>query len=869
MQRSYTKKKGIYDVLFLTTSYKDKMIDFKKKLNYATVERKIEPCELYSTLDRKSVAGPLRPAQEYILKEWYLDHRDDKDLVIKLHTGEGKTLIGLLLLQSMINSKNGSCLYICPNIYLKAQVCDEAEKFGIPYCEIGDDNLIPDEFMCGEKILITYAHKVFNGKSIFGIDNNFINVGTVILDDSHACIDVIKDAQTISIKKCDSNKTYQRILSLFSDDLAEQREGSFLDIKNGNYDTFMLIPYWNWYDKKTEMLKILSEAADVSSVQFVWPLIRDRIRDYSCYISGNEIEIVPYNINVDMFGSFSKAKHRVLMSATTQDDAFFVKGLSFSANAVKCPLMFKQQKWSGEKMLIIPSIIDENCDRDLVVRKFAEYQNDKYGMVSLVPNTKKLQQYGKLGAICAGKNNIIPVIESLKRKKFTRLVVINNRYDGIDLPDESCRLLIIDSMPYFNSLSDKYEKSCRPNSEIINKKIAQKIEQGLGRGVRGEKDYCAILIIGSDIVKFMRSVTTRKYFSLQTQKQIDIGMEIAEMAIEDSNPTDNTMKPVISLLDQLLSRDEGWKEYYYKEMQSIKDEEIESSIYEQILEESNIEKMYSAEEYQKAADAMQNFIDKFEMDSLEKGWYLQQLARYYYPIRKEKSIEIQRSAFRSNPQLLKPQTGIEYIKISFINESRMNRISSYLCQYKNYSELMLAVNEILDNLTFGMEADKFESALKNVGELLGFVSQRPDMEIRKGPDNLWCGTNNEYAFFECKSEVEETRQEITKHEAGQMNNHSAWFEKEYGSNVFVDRYMLIPTKNLSYSGDFTHPVRIIRREKLKNFKESIKGFLKELSSYRLNDITYEKLQSLINLHHLNLNNIRELYSEEYYHKKES
>lgn len=125
----------------------------------------------------------------------------------------------------------------------------------------------------------------------------------------------------------------------------------------------------------------------------------------------------------------------------------------------------------------------------------------------------------------------------------------------------------------------------------------------------------------------------------------------------------------------------------------------------------------------------------------------------------------------------------------------MNRISSYLCQYKNYSELMLAVNEILDNLTFGMEADKFESALKNVGELLGFVSQRPDMEIRKGPDNLWCGTNNEYAFFECKSEVEETRQEITKHEAGQMNNHSAWFEKEYGSNVFVDRYMLIPTKN--------------------------------------------------------------------------
>lgn len=39
-------------------------------------------------------------------------------------------------------------------------------------------------------------------------------------------------------------------------------------------------------------------------------------------------------------------------------------------------------------------------------------------------------------------------------------------------------------------------------------RMAQKIEQGIGRGVRGEKDYCAILIIGSDIVKFMRSITT-------------------------------------------------------------------------------------------------------------------------------------------------------------------------------------------------------------------------------------------------------------------------------------------------------------------------------------------------------------------------
>lgn len=55
------------------------------------------------------------------------------------------------------------------------------------------------------------------------------------------------------------------------------------------------------------------------------------------------------------------------------------------------------------------------------------------------------------------------------------------------MPDESCRVLIMDSMPYFNSLSDKYEKKCRPNSEIINKKIAQKLSKVWAEGLEEKR----------------------------------------------------------------------------------------------------------------------------------------------------------------------------------------------------------------------------------------------------------------------------------------------------------------------------------------------------------------------------------------------
>jgi len=842
------------------------MIDFKKQLSSGKMDKKIEPGELYKTLDRKSVAGPLRPAQEYSLNEWYNNHHDDKDLIIKLHTGEGKTLIGLLILQSMINSKDGPCLYVCPNIYLVSQVSSEAEKFGIPYCVIGKDRQIPDEFLSGEKILITQAHKIFNGRSVFGIDNNYTHVGAIILDDSHACIDIIKDAFTISIFKDENEDLYQKALSLFHDDLVEQGEGSFLDLLAGDYETFMPVPYWSWLDKRVEILKILSEYSSEDAVQFVWPLMRDKIKQYCCYISGSKIEISPYNPTVDTFGSFANAKRRILMSATTQDDSFFIKGLSFSVEAVKNPLVNNSQKWSGEKMVILPSLISDKYDRDLVVTKFSKMNNHKFGMVALVPNTKRANHYKALEAICADRDNIISIIEDLKKSNFRKIVVINNRYDGIDLPDESCRILIIDSIPYFNSLSDKYEERCRPDSEIINKRIAQKIEQGLGRGVRGEKDYCAILIIGSDIVKFMRSVTTNKYFSKSTQKQIEIGLKIAEMAqneVEDAAPLD----PVIELIKQMLKRDEGWKDYYTDKMDEIKDDDSQSSMYSKLKEELRIERLYCDEEYDKAAEAMQKHLDGLDVDELERGWYLQQIARYQYSIYKDKSIALQKVAFKKNSQLLKPKIGIEYTKVSYIHENRLKRVRSFLTAFNNYTELYLSMDTVLDNLSFGMEAEKFESSMKIIGDLLGFISQRPDKEIRKGPDNLWCGVNNQYLFFECKSEVLENRKAISKSEVGQMNTHCGWFVEEYGEDATVSRFMIIPTKNLSYQANFTHNVRVIRRSKLKLLKENIKKFLKELTPYDFSEITDETLQRLLDSYKLNASDFENLYSEQYYSEK--
>ena len=219
-------------------------IDFRTKMKKTGVDKKENPVEIYDSLDRTSAAGPLRNSQVEVLTDWFENHKDDKDIVVKLHTGEGKTLIGLLILLSKLNMNKGPCLYICPNKYLVNQVCKEAIKFGIPICTIGNNNILPNEFLDGQRILVVHAQKVFNGKSIFGIANSFEKVGAVILDDAHACLDSIRDAFVVSIKRNEYGGIYSRILELFESEMVEQGAGSYWDIKNGgDYETIMAIPY--------------------------------------------------------------------------------------------------------------------------------------------------------------------------------------------------------------------------------------------------------------------------------------------------------------------------------------------------------------------------------------------------------------------------------------------------------------------------------------------------------------------------------------------------------------------------------------------------------------------------------------------------
>src|SRR5262245_4043568 len=133
------------------------MVDFNKKLAKHAPEKLVDPQQIYDKLDRASDKGPLRPVQINVLDQWNKEHRNKKDVILKMHTGQGKTLAGLLILQSKLNEYGEPVIYLCPNKHLVKQTLAQAEQFGVRCAEIDDE--LPDEFVNGQAILVTNVKK--------------------------------------------------------------------------------------------------------------------------------------------------------------------------------------------------------------------------------------------------------------------------------------------------------------------------------------------------------------------------------------------------------------------------------------------------------------------------------------------------------------------------------------------------------------------------------------------------------------------------------------------------------------------------------------------------------------------------------------
>lgn len=833
------------------------MVDFKKRIGGKKAEKPIDPLKLYDSLDRETDKGPLRPAQAAVLTKWFAEHLEDRETIVKLHTGQGKTLIGLLMLQAQLNNRKGPALYLCPDNFLIEQTCEQADHFGISTCRADSD--LPEEFLNSDKILVTSVQKLFNGLTKFGLGTKSVSVGTLLMDDAHACVDKIREACRIQISNEDD--AYNPLFTLFKNELEQQGHGTYADICNNKHDAFLPVPYWCWIERESQVAGILSKYSDQKSIKFAWPLLKDILKYCKCVFSGRALEIEPYLPPLEAFGSYANAKHRIFMSATVTDDVFLIKGLRLKPETILNPLSYEAERWSGEKMVLLPSLIDENLSHEFLVRRFGSKRKRTLGVVVLVPSFLKAKPWGEAGALVGASGTVSDLIQSLRDGNFDHTVVLANRYDGIDLPDKTCRILIFDGKPFSESLIDLHEEDCRSTSTITLMRTLRTVEQGMGRSVRGEKDYSVIIIAGSDLTRLVRARDSQKFLSSQTSMQIDIGLEIADLAQADIDDGVAPEDAFNKLVHQCIDRDEDWKAFYSEQMENVRPSGPNKQVLQIYEAELNAEEAYQRGDYGTAVKILQAGMDNKIFDLSDKGWYLQEIARYYYESNRSECERLQIAAHKSNRLLLSPPGGATVAKLTLVSQGRMERINAWVSKFETYTQLHLTLSEILSRLDFGIKADKFEQALDELSEAIGFKGERPDKEWKEGPDNLWALDDRQYILWECKNEVDLSRSEIHRTEVEQMNRSSSWFDKHY-SGMKVKRILIHPSKNETSAASFTHEVDVMRDAHLKQLVRHVRDFFKSFESLEFSDLSVEHTQKLVNMHELSIPSLLSKYSKQ-------
>lgn len=782
-----------------------------------------DPEKIFESLTLRGTVENLWSPQASALKEWHRQ-RTSQDVVIDMNTGGGKTLVGLLIAQSLVNETDKKVLFVCPTKQLIEQAAGKAAECGIEvatYMNGAWDQREVSEESRGP-CLTNYA-AVFNGKSIFERED----LGGVVFDDAHVAGSTIRSLFTLSFDK--GSNVYKEVVQRIQPYFEANRQGQTLKdaAVEGDPRCLLFVPMFEVRRLAPMLSKLMLDngVENDKKTLFAWEHLKDHLDRCVILISGSRVEIAPAALPLHRLRCLSGEARRVYLTATLPSSSEFVKTFgSFS------PVRISPKGKSGEAQRLI---VFPEGRKDADHRTSTKELIESHKTCIIVPSTRASSEWTDVASLFDGDTGQAG-IQKFADATGEEKLILAARYDGIDLPGDACRILVLDGLPKGSHLLTRFLDESLQVASFRASRAAIRMVQAVGRIFRSNTDHGAVVMCGVEVQGWARSPDNQRYLPPLLQKQIQLGISLAKSVNSEETNYDD-------LLESVLSGDKKWDQFY---KQKIDEFEVTSSkgppdwlVDFAAREQRAYQKLWEGNEADAAAEYGLLGDDADKHDIRIASWF-RHWEGYAYDLLGKVSAarKAYLAAANVRSELGRPKISNESIIRSETIGKASHQANSVAKVFESQkSKILSQIDKLTADLSYGDKTNPVEEALRVLGTLIGLDSSRPDNDESTGPDVKWhLPTMKSGVGLEAKTNKKPTSQYQKKDDIGQFHDHSEYLAKKHPDEdfrkVIVGRYLRV-------SADCHPPedLRVIQLEAFQDLACRLKQLYQALTSSHANE----------------------------------
>lgn len=496
------------------------------------------PDRLFRDLPRRKHPS-LYDHQGQVLRTYVSDALTAKDVAIQLPTGSGKTLVGLLLAEWRRRKFDERVVYLCPTKQLVNQVAEEASaKYGLTVEAFTGQvrHYRPDAkaaYIDGNRVAVTTYNSLFNTNPFFESSD------IILVDDAHAAENYIAGLWTVRFQKFASSdqNLFIAAAGVLKAVLTETSYARLLGDRNAFNDSTWVdkVPSHKLVEIVHELRSAISANIGDSEQRYAWSMLEDHLTACQLYIATSEIVIRPLIPPTWRHRPFSEASQRIFMSATLGAGGDLER-LTGRTNIMRLPVpdgwdrqgigrrffIFPERSLTSTQTLELRRSLMKTAGRSLVLTPNNEAATD------IAEDVEMELEYPVY------KADDLEISKAGFVETERAVAVIANRYDGIDFPDDDCRLLFIEGLPRATNLQERFLMTRMGANLLFNERVQTRVLQAVGRCTRGLNDYSATVVTGEDLPAYLTDRRRRKHFHPELQAELEFGViQSSEVSTDD------------------------------------------------------------------------------------------------------------------------------------------------------------------------------------------------------------------------------------------------------------------------------------------------------------------------------------------------